>query len=785
MRLTDPSVRKPASTVELTTISASSHLPVRVRSALEGVLGLAGGMLERLLVLALTEYEQVLFKLAEKARSSDEQHSVFETLREVKRGRADIAPRFMLHLESTLAQLDAPKKSEPSNAPKRFQDLSLVDSRELEEDISLREIAAKAEIRHSQTLFALGHRFGVLACSPMLEADMLPVGPKAVCDALKFAGGALVISLEHRILMYRQFDKSVMPEIGIIYNAINDYLIEKGILRNSPIITPRLPSTHALSENARGDDHYSPHTDLAGHRPTTPDLRAHPGHAMYVQQEDGEASSFGLGEADAYNSPGSHAARPREARPLPHPSPRTPSASPREEPRDTEVFSTLRELLAGRRVTTSAAAPPAGSSSDYQASAEDLQAVLGSLQSRPAAPMMMGGRLVPRTVGHVRQDMLNQLRQLTPDGKPPQLAAEDADTIDLVGMLFDFINKDVKATGATQSLLTKLQVPILRVALRDKSFFTRRNHPARQLLNTIAETGQYWLDDSENESDKMLVEKMQLLVDRVTGEFDGKLELFEEMLTDLSRHMGTLARKAEVAERRNVDAAKGRERLDMARERAIGAVNERLANRKVSRLVRTLLEQAWTDVLALTILRQGEDSESYQRRINVADRLIDGTAAHADGVRAELEQGLSQVGFHTEEAQTMVRQVLAIEDESAADSGDSAATRTEVAIKIKNKARLGEDPAAPERQRASQRQQHISPPSTLRKPRFSSASRPCPTAPGSSSSRTSRARWCGGNCPGFRPLPGAACSSTSAAHAPTSARSSNSPATCIAARCAW
>ena len=189
-------------------------------------------------------------------------------------------------------------------------------------------------------------------------------------------------------------------------------------------------------------------------------------------------------------------------------------------------------------------------------------------------------------------------------------------------MLFDYITKNTRPDGSTQSLLTKLQVPLLRVALRDKSFFTRRQHPARQLLNAIAETGAHWVDDSEGPADRQLVDKMQLVVDKVTQEFDGNLNVMENMLGDLSSHMHTLARKAEAAERRHVDAARGREKLEVAREQARSAIADRLANAKPGKLVRTLLEQAWTDVLALTLLRQGETSEVYQKRLSVAEQLL-------------------------------------------------------------------------------------------------------------------------------------------------------------------
>lgn len=655
MQLTDAaSVPRPNGEVRLMSLNTRSLLAPRVRSLLEGVLALAGGMLERWLSLSLNEYEQQLFKLAEKARNSNEQHAVFESLREVKRGRADVAPRFMLYFESALARLGENPAAPPA-ATKKFQELALVDTRDLEENIALQEIATKAEIRHSQLLYALGHRFAVLVGAPALDAEALPVGPHQICESLRYATSCLGITLEHRLLLYRQFDRLGMAEAAILYGAINDYLVEKRILRHLQVATRfGSPAPAAIPSDANAPKPAA-RTDAAA--PAAP---------------AGAAASV--------------AAPPRLATP-----PAAPGATTSDDVRDTELFDTLRELLSGRRRMVGAPSVDPGTLSTYQASGDDLQAVLGSLQNKPAAPMVLGGRVVQRSIAHLKQDLLNQLRQFTPDGRPPQLSEVDSDTLDLVGMLFDFIAKDIRPTGATQSLLTKLQVPVLRVALRDKSFFTRRSHPARQLLNAIAETGVYWIDESEGEADRMLVEKMQLVVDRVGAEFDGRDELFDELLTDLSRHMGTLARKAEVAERRHVDAAKGRERLEVARESAVQAVSERLRDRKVARLVRALLEQAWTDVLALTLLRQGPDSDVYQRRIDVVDQLVAGQPADTPALRGELEQGLVQVGFHSDEVQSMLAQLLG-SGEAARD--DSTASRTELALKLKAKTRLGEDTAA-------------------------------------------------------------------------------------------
>jgi hypothetical protein len=319
------------------------------------------------------------------------------------------------------------------------------------------------------------------------------------------------------------------------------------------------------------------------------------------------------------------------------------------------------------------------------------------LQDRPISPMLQDGKLAQRSIPLLKQELLANLRQLAPAGQAPHLSEEDSDTIDLLGMLFEYLTKNTRPYGSTQSLMTKLQVPLLRVALHDKTFFTRRSHPARQLLNTIAETGNYWLDERDGPTDRGLVDKMKLLVDRVLADFDGNVALIEDTLGELSQHMHTLTRKAEVTERRHVDAARGREKLSLAREQAHAAIAARLAKAKPSKLVRTLLEQAWTDVLALTLLRQGETSEAYANRLAVADKLLATSASRSAeakvpaSLREEIETALDQVGYHHDDIQTIVKRLF--EPESA--HGDDPSSSTEIAIKLKSKPHLGDDAVAP------------------------------------------------------------------------------------------
>jgi len=365
------------------------------------------------------------------------------------------------------------------------------------------------------------------------------------------------------------------------------------------------------------------------------------------------------------------------------------------ETREGEQFAALRQQLQARR-HSQGVMPSPRTADAFEPGARELQSALGVLQVRSPPTIMLGGKVVQRTIAQLRQDLLNQLRHATPAGQTPRLEDEDTDTIDLVGLLYEKLMLVTRANGRTQSMLTRLQVPVLRVALRDKRFFFNADHPARRLLNSIVDAGTHWLDDG-GESDYALIERMQRAVEHINSEFDTDMRVFDQVNEELQTYIGSLARKADVSERRLVEACRGREKLAMARDTAARAITIRLATSKASRLLRTLLEQAWTDVLALTVLRHGEKSDIYRKQLAVADQLIAVGGAMqtmldkplAASWREEIETGLSQVGYHDDEIQAVVNRLFA--PEQASD--DNAISQTDLAMRLRSKMRLGETAA--------------------------------------------------------------------------------------------
>ncbi len=657
-------------------IAERTDISARVRGVLEELGNTLNARFEPALRGTLNDLEQQLFKLAEQARNNAEQELAYASLREIKRGRADIGPRFAAAIESDLASFD--REPEPPPASSVGPKLELMQEHVFEEDLALREVASRAEVRASEQLYELGHRFAVLAALPVFESERVPCGPQRVLLALRGAVADLDLPTAHRILGWRLFEKRVLGEAAQFYAEINQLLIARRILPNLIVYrhsrgasetsasVPAEPATSTPPPAARA----GAAGDAMGHAPRASGAMV-PGTPMlgggYAYADPGSTPDHGglAGHGGLGGAVGQHGL-PAEA------------AGSDEMP----LFDTLRELLAQRRRMTGQV-DESGDGPD--ASREQVQAALQALQARP---MPAGGKPGVSTQ-RLRQDLQGQLRRYGKDGKTPQLAPVQRDTVDLVSMLFDNLQREVRMGGAAQRFLGKLQVPLLRTALDDPAFFSQRNHPARKLLNTVTETAAYWVDSADGEADPSLVQKMQAVTERLLHDYDGDSGLYVHLLADLERHMQTLARRAEMSERRHVEAAQGRDRLDAARARAEEIIAQRLVGTRPSSLVRTLLEQAWTDALALAILRHGEDSDVFRERIATVEALLQRNPGDDTGkLQTEVQHGLQQVGLHTPDAEAIARKVL---DQPVIDFSGEPVSQTELALKLKQRQRLGED----------------------------------------------------------------------------------------------
>ena len=669
------------------TIASAPLLPPRVRRILTTFFAHVSTDLGERINLMLLEFEQQLFKSAERARSNEKQAEQFANLHAMRKSRSDLLPMFLAGLEAELASIrDLRQKPLETHVRIEFQTLTLVEDAEMDQDIVLREIARRHDARTHTPLYLMGQRFGVLAGSPAFDAAQLPIGPQALCRILRAAvGAAFEIDLDSQLVLYKSFDQKVMAEYTGWIEVLNDLLARQGVLPGL-VYAPQLTRADKPAGRRNAGETHSrasasqPMTDWYGHSSPS---------AWTAMGNDAGAAGRGA-------MPGGHDSRgPVPAVAQAGGGGGAPVATAAN---DASSFATLQQLLSGRRATAMhgpagqapahvSATQPHGSSPAVPLPTHDVLSSLRLLQAQPIPPAAPG--TPRRTMLDVQDTLLSQVREK--HGPGAVLVQQDADTFELLDLLYNEIEREVQRDAPAVDLLVRLQVPVAQAALHDREFFLRPQHPARELLNSVAESGATWL--GEGDSDPQLVLKLHHAVDRVVADYDGNDEVFESANSDVQAHFRAMARKAEVAERRHVEAARGKDRLEVAKSRASATIESALQGHAPQKFVQALLDQAWADVLTLGQLRNGEDSEEWREQVELTRQIVASTSGPAEGEEAtptdpeltsKVEAALVQVGYHGDEASAIARRL------SSAGGEDETTSRTELTARLKARARLGE-----------------------------------------------------------------------------------------------
>jgi len=254
-------------------------------------------------------------------------------------------------------------------------------------------------------------------------------------------------------------------------------------------------------------------------------------------------------------------------------------------------------------------------------SSGDLLRLLSHMQTR-----------APQTVDDFDlQEQLGSLlsRVSAKTGKSRVVGEIDDDVINLVSMLFEFILDDRTLPDSLKALIGRLQIPLLKVAVIDKTFFSRGSHPARRLLNEIASAAMGWGDQDETQRDS-LYQKIEQIVARLLNDFVDDPAIFSELLADFLAFIGDERRRSELLEQRTRDAEEGRAKAEIARQEVEHALNQRLLGKTLPEVVVRLLQEAWSKVLLLTCLKHGTQSEEWQAALDTMDDLVWSVTPHED-----------------------------------------------------------------------------------------------------------------------------------------------------------
>jgi hypothetical protein len=285
-------------------------------------------------------------------------------------------------------------------------------------------------------------------------------------------------------------------------------------------------------------------------------------------------------------------------------------------------------------------------------------AYLGQLESgfrasgTPAEGMTSG----IGTGAHDMPSAVNLIRAHREELRQASSGALDHMVIDVVGSLFDQILSDPKVPPQMARQIARLQVPVLRVALGDVTFFSSRRHPVRRFVNRVASLACAFEDFKEDPGRRFLARVSALVQEIVRGDFD-QIEVYERQLCELeafvandgddqaTEHGGAAAL---------LSAKEGELRLQ---QRYVQQLAAALAPVSMPDFLRDFLSQVWSQAIVHVSRSDGDDSPRTVRLRRASRELVlsvqpKGTPAHRKAflmalpqLMKDLNEGLDAIGW--------------------------------------------------------------------------------------------------------------------------------------------
>jgi Protein of unknown function (DUF1631) len=568
---------------------------------------------------AFDRMDDALFDLANNARNNNEQNRYFEAMRELRLKRRGIEQKFSDELTARFNPKHVERKDEKKELDSAT--LALVNDARLEEDLAISTMANKARANMESVLLPLNRRVSVIYG---VNEDKLnsPLSPTAISESFANASSQLDIELSERLLLLKQFDKLVMPKIQAILADINESLANSGILRE-------------LSDSEVRRSAKKTFNPSAVRSPQTPHSAQTSNSLIHTQEE---------------------------------------------------VLSSLTKLIAANRDLQQPIAQKAKLSSKPQRVAQnkdnapadinDLLEALNAVQNEQLD--LLDNRVDRKTKAlNIEAALRYELLALGSRGqKQPvqkQLKQSDVDLISLVSMLFEFILGDQNLAPSMQVLISRLQIPILKVVIQDPSFFNSKKHPARRLLDSLAHTGIGWVETPELEKDSLYC-KIKYIVNRVVDDFDGDIALFEKLYAEFVSFWASEQKRQRILEERTKKSEEGRIKSRKAQQVVDDTIQTLLSeyDSPLPEIFKEVLTKAWSRVMFLAYLRD-EDEHNWESTRRVAEDLIwcvyhcthpedrQRWVAVVPRLLKELEAGLSVTSFNSltlEETMTAIKNQL-------------------------------------------------------------------------------------------------------------------------------
>lgn len=201
------------------------------------------------------------------------------------------------------------------------------------------------------------------------------------------------------------------------------------------------------------------------------------------------------------------------------------------------------------------------------------------------------------------------------------LSRDDEDTLELVSLFFEHLLQGTDLPVLIKVLLGRLQTPVAKLALLDKTFFSDAGHPARRLVNRTGQAAMGWNEDDDR-GPESLYGMIERVVERLVLDFEGDTALFAQMDRYLAAFIDREQASARAMEVRLV-AQRGPPAPESGQLVVANLVEDYLARfPSVPPVIESILRDGWEPAMLAVYRSSGSDSAAWRRGLELADRLL-------------------------------------------------------------------------------------------------------------------------------------------------------------------
>jgi len=511
---------------------------------------------EHLMILIsqmLNSADKKLFDLAQQATSDEEQMKFMDCTRIFQTEKNDIGQHFFENLNNSLTA------SKTNSISSDDGELRLVDQDEMEEMVAITTMHAKAMNLFGEEVSHLEARLEYLElmCDTSIDKDSLD--PKHICEVFQKTIENLEIAIEVKLVFYKLFDQEVCSKLGVMYKTINQIFIDNGVL---PEI---LLKTTKQEEIETDEDHVS--TQVASYY--DPAKKAATNFIPRSNQDFSHiVNEFMSGEMTISN----------EELQLPESFSRIPTQHDLNGKNCYERKEVLKALSA-------------------------LQRKITSSQENTAS----------LTTEQIKQELIADISKEHGGVIDKQVNLLDERSMDFVGMMFSAIAGDDTVSEIMTNLIYQLQIPVMKVAMIDRSVFESETHPARATVDLLTTAGM-GIDAKKDR----IYNELEEIVDSVLDKFDIDIVAFEKAVDELEN----IIKKEEQLTTETERQQQQQIFQEHARNIVISQLKMVSCEKQIPNNVRPLVLKHWSTLMLNRYIRHGRNSEQWVQSVLLLKLLL-------------------------------------------------------------------------------------------------------------------------------------------------------------------